>query len=126
MARLGEVISKTYPQELSALILAELKRQVESFLGHEVNKAVIAIPAHFGENQRRATIEAAGSFPKHARWLRLQGKPSGLGAIRMYVLYVISGPAHFLFSEVQVTHSYVKFFCLFILPQTNFTVLSQK
>jgi molecular chaperone DnaK len=50
---------KTYPQEVSAFILAELKRQAETYLGHEVNKAVIAIPSHFDESQRRATIEAA-------------------------------------------------------------------
>lgn len=50
---------KTYPQEVSALILAELKNQAEEYLGEEVKKAVIAIPSHFDESQRRATKEAA-------------------------------------------------------------------
>jgi len=50
---------KTYPQEVSALILAEIKNQAEEYLGEEVKKAVIAIPSHFDESQRRATKEAA-------------------------------------------------------------------
>ncbi len=50
---------KTYPQEVSAFVLTELKNQAEGFLGEEVKKAVIAIPSHFDENQRRATKEAA-------------------------------------------------------------------
>jgi molecular chaperone DnaK len=50
---------KTYPQEVSAFILAELKNQAERHLGHEVKRAVIAIPSHFDESQRRATKEAA-------------------------------------------------------------------
>lgn len=50
---------KTYPQEVSAFILAELKYQAERYLGQEVKQAVIAIPSHFDESQRRATKEAA-------------------------------------------------------------------
>jgi len=50
---------KAYPQEVSAFILAELKSQAESYLGEEVKRAVIAIPSHFDEAQRRATKEAA-------------------------------------------------------------------
>ncbi len=50
---------KTYPQEVSAFILTELKNQAERYLGHEVNRAVIAIPSHFDDSQRRATKEAA-------------------------------------------------------------------
>jgi molecular chaperone DnaK len=50
---------KAYPQEVSAFILAELKSQAESYLGEEIKQAVIAIPSHFDEAQRRATKEAA-------------------------------------------------------------------
>jgi molecular chaperone DnaK len=50
---------KAYPQEVSAFILAELKSQAENYLGEEINRAVIAIPSHFDEAQRRATKEAA-------------------------------------------------------------------
>ena len=50
---------KTYPQEVSAFILSELKNNAEKFLGQEVTEAVIAIPSHFDESQRRATKEAA-------------------------------------------------------------------
>ena len=50
---------KTYPQEVMAFILAELKIQAEKYLGQEVTHAVIAIPSHFDDRQRRATKEAA-------------------------------------------------------------------
>lgn len=50
---------KTYPQEISAFILSELKYQAEKHVGQKVTDAVIAIPSHFDENQRRATKEAA-------------------------------------------------------------------
>lgn len=50
---------RTYPQEVSALILAELKSQAEIYLGEKIDRAVIAIPSHFDESQRRATKEAA-------------------------------------------------------------------
>lgn len=46
------------PQEISAFILAELKRQAETFLGEEIHDAVITVPAYFKEPQRGATQDA--------------------------------------------------------------------
>ena len=50
---------RTYPQEVSALILGRLKMQAETYLGREVTGAVIAVPAHYDINQRWATLQAA-------------------------------------------------------------------
>lgn len=47
------------PQEVSAEILKELKKQAENQLGYPVSKAVITVPAYFNDKQRNATIEAA-------------------------------------------------------------------
>ena len=44
--------------DLSALILAYLKKQAENFLGEPVTDAVISVPAYFDNSQRTATIEA--------------------------------------------------------------------
>lgn len=45
-------------QEISAMILLELKNIAEGFLGHEVEKAVITVPAYFNDGQRKATKDA--------------------------------------------------------------------
>jgi molecular chaperone DnaK len=44
--------------EISAMILAEMKLIAEEYLGHEISKAVITVPAYFNDNQRQATKDA--------------------------------------------------------------------
>lgn len=46
------------PQELSSLILKQLKQDAEAFLGEPVEEAVISVPAYFNDEQRYATREA--------------------------------------------------------------------
>ncbi|UMZ73072.1 molecular chaperone DnaK [Natranaerofaba carboxydovora] len=46
------------PQEISAFILQKIKQDAESYLGDEVKKAVITVPAYFSDSQRQATKDA--------------------------------------------------------------------
>jgi len=57
------------PEQLSALILGELKRRAERRLGRPVTRAVITVPAYFDDAQRRAT--------------RVAGKLAGLDVVRI-------------------------------------------
>lgn len=50
---------KISPQEISALLLAYLKKCAESHFGEEVTEAVVTVPAHFDDHQRQATKDAA-------------------------------------------------------------------
>ncbi|MEM0123089.1 MAG: molecular chaperone DnaK [Conexivisphaerales archaeon] len=47
------------PQQISSFILQKIKKDAETYLGYPVKKAVITVPAHFNDNQRQATKDAA-------------------------------------------------------------------
>jgi molecular chaperone DnaK len=46
------------PEQISAMILQKIKQDAEDYLGEEIEKAVITVPAYFSDRQRQATKDA--------------------------------------------------------------------
>ena len=55
----GEENKEFHAEEISSMVLTKMKEVAESYLGHDVKKAVITVPAYFNDSQRQATKDGA-------------------------------------------------------------------
>jgi molecular chaperone DnaK len=67
--KVGDKLKEFSPEEISAMILTKIKNDASAYLGEEVKKAVITVPAYFNDAQRTATKDA--------------GEIAGLEVVRM-------------------------------------------
>jgi molecular chaperone DnaK len=67
------------PQEISAVLLQEIKAIAQDYLGEEVTDAVITVPAYFNDNQRQATKDAGAIAGLHVRNILNEPTAAALG-----------------------------------------------
>lgn len=70
------------PEEAAAAILSKVRNDAEHFLGFEIDRAVITVPARFGDPQRRALREAARRAGLKAE--RIMNEPSAAALARAW------------------------------------------
>ncbi|MDP6602223.1 MAG: molecular chaperone DnaK [Phycisphaerales bacterium] len=58
LVKIGVRDKEYTPPEVAAMILGELRKVAEDYLGEKIDKAVITVPAYFNDSQRQATKDA--------------------------------------------------------------------
>ena len=118
------------PEEVSATILTELKRQAERALGHEVKAAVITVPAHFNDQQRQATKDAGIGFsPQQSRIpavatfaCRCKVKQQTLQRERLSPMYSCAYAQSAVYVACRTaTGSIIRYYLIFALLLTYYT-----
>jgi len=70
------------PEEAAAAILSRVRHDAERYLGFEVDRAVVTVPARFSDQQRRAVRDAAGRAGIKAE--RIMNEPSAAALARAW------------------------------------------